>query len=268
MHTNSTVGISPPVVALDDGGTYHPSKAQRWLWQSYINFVDRVQATINAHPGATVSLICNGDMVEGDTKNRSKQIISRNKSTILNMTADVLKPLVDISHRAFFLRGTGAHVGKSAELEEELAKDCTITERYSPEVFSRWWLRAELGGVLFHIQHHGPTRANKKGLRKALDDLAEGLILQACNQRLPAVAVYSHGHLHACTHDNYPVMVVSTPAWQLMAEYMYRKPLPETSDIGGLIFVCDKGSYTWEKMLYKPEAVKPWKSPIKTSGMK
>jgi len=38
-HPNSTVGLCPPEVELDDGGTYHASKAQRWLWEFRIPLV-------------------------------------------------------------------------------------------------------------------------------------------------------------------------------------------------------------------------------------
>lgn len=266
-HTNSTVGLCPPCVNLDDGGTYQASKAQRWLWVNYNKYVTRVAQIAKQH-NASITAIFGGDMLEGDSKNRSKQVITRNKSTILSMTAEVLKPLVDISQRAFFLRGTGAHVGKSAELEEELANDCTIAV-HMPDGAASWWsLLAEFDGVLFDAAHHGRFGSTPWGKTNPLNQLAARLIMEYAGRRLPAVAIRSHRHKYGSTYDNYPVMVVQSPAWQLATEYVSSLGMPEIADIGGLIFTCDRGSYTWEKMLFTPELTKPWRLPNKTSGGK
>ena len=267
-HIGSTVGLCPPLVNLDDGGTYKASTAQRWLWECWLKFSSRVKTIADANHGATVNLVVNGDAIEGDTKKRSNQVITRNRANILSLATDTLKPLVDISTRAFFIRGTAAHVGKSAELEEELASDCTITEPASDSVSSWWELSAEFSGVRFDISHHGRvggmpwTRANPLGtliVRTTLAYLEMG-------QPAPHVVVRSHNHKYASSGDNYPMLAVATPAWQLATEYTHKLGIPEPADIGGVIFTCDKGEYTWEKAIYHPKPKKIWKSPKPTSG--
>ena len=44
LHAGSTVAICPPRVQLDDGGEYHASKAQRWLWERWKDFWIRGEA--------------------------------------------------------------------------------------------------------------------------------------------------------------------------------------------------------------------------------
>jgi hypothetical protein len=38
LHVNSTVALCPPTVELDDGGTYHHSRTQAWIWNRWIDF--------------------------------------------------------------------------------------------------------------------------------------------------------------------------------------------------------------------------------------
>jgi hypothetical protein len=119
MHTNSTVGICPPVINLDDGGTYRSSPVQRWLWECWLDQVERVKR-IDA---SRKVLILNGDLGELDTKRRSTQLISANKAVIQAMVTDTLAPLVDVVDDVIVIRGTMAHTGKGGWLEESIAAD-------------------------------------------------------------------------------------------------------------------------------------------------
>lgn len=265
-HPNSTLGLCGSSIALDDGGTYTPSPAQKWLRRNFIDFADKVKQTSDKHGGAPITVVFNGDTVEADTKRRSNQVITRNKSTILKIATEAHAPLIDIAQRAFFIRGTGAHTGKSAEYEEELAKDCTIAEKCGDQ-YSWWQFYGEFSGVYFDIAHHATMGSLPWNRTNPLNTLAIRLMLEYSGRKLPDVAVRSHNHKYGCTGDNYPVMVVADPAWQLKTEYINRLGIVETASVGGLIFTCDKGQYTWEKILYKPEPMKPWKaSQNKTSS--
>ena len=108
LHINSTVALSPPVVNLDDGGTYHASRGQRWLWECWLDFTERVTGL----PGRKVLLI-NGDMGELDTKRRSNQLITVNKANIQRLVLDTLEPLVTAVDSLIVIRGTMAHTGKA-----------------------------------------------------------------------------------------------------------------------------------------------------------
>ena len=79
-HANSTVSMCPPEgVRLPDGGEYHPSKANRWLWQCWEDYWREVGALVKAH-GADLVCVFNGDAVEGE-HHRNTQVISHNPET-------------------------------------------------------------------------------------------------------------------------------------------------------------------------------------------
>ena len=253
-HIGSTVGLCPPSVNLDDGGTYSASPGQAWLWRSWKDFSARVKTIAG---GAEITTIFNGDLVEADSKKRSHQTITRNKADLTRIATETIAPLVDISTRAFFIRGTEAHVGKSAQYEEEIAADCSIAVKSSETVTSWWSLYADIGGVCFDISHHGRIGSLPWNRAAPLGQMAIRTLLAYAGRRVPNVLVRSHNHRYASTHDNYPVTVISTPAWQLATEYTHRLGIPEPADIGGIIFTIENGAYTWQKMIFTPRPAKP-----------
>ena len=256
LHPNSTVGLCPPLVNLDDGGTYKASRAQRWLWECWQDYAAKVKDTAG---GAETTTIFNGDLVEGDSKKRSNQIITRNRSTILNIATETIAPLVDISTRALFIRGTSAHVGKSAELEEELASDCTIAVHN--DTTASWWnFYGVISGVCFDIAHHGRLSNKPWNRPNALitHTFEKMLAYQKRGERVPDVFIQSHNHKYGDTGGNLDSLGVACLAWQLQTEYSIRIATAEISDIGGLIFVIENGAYTWQKVQYKPKPRRPW----------
>jgi hypothetical protein len=80
MHVGSTVALCPPRVELDDGGTYHASKAHRWIWDRWQEFWAEAQRWQERHDAEVVSL-CLGEIVD-DLKHPSTQLWSRNKNDL------------------------------------------------------------------------------------------------------------------------------------------------------------------------------------------
>jgi hypothetical protein len=76
LHAGGTTALCPPSIALDDGGEYNASKAQRWLWQCWGQFWDRAQSVRDEH-AATFYQIFNGDLVDGN-HHGTTQILSGN----------------------------------------------------------------------------------------------------------------------------------------------------------------------------------------------
>src|SRR3990172_2246223 len=101
LHSNSTISVCPPVVNLDDGGTYHASRGQRWLWDSWINMWDTIQRD---YPDERKVLVINGDIGELDTKRRSYQLISGNKATILEIVRRSIEPAVELADSVYIIR--------------------------------------------------------------------------------------------------------------------------------------------------------------------
>lgn len=251
-HTNSSIGLCPPVVNLDDGGTYHASPGQRWLYDNWLRYWDDVDEIAKRNT-ADIYTVINGDAGEIDHKVRTTQLITRNKANVLRMMSDVYERPLLISRRIFVIRGTAAHTGPSAELEEEFAYD--IEAEKDGERAAWWQLRAEFGGVQFFIQHHGRLGGRLWTKSNSLNTVAVEVMLT-----MPEVQVYvqSHNHTFADTGMTYPVRVIASPAWQLATEYTYRNGRFGPADVGGLLFMCEGGEYEMKVIRYKPERPKVW----------
>jgi hypothetical protein len=245
LHINSTVGLSLPKVGLDDGGEYTASRSQKWLYENWMDF----WSSISELDGELIVVI-NGDLLDVN-KHSVHQLITLNKAVVLKHVESILEIIP--TSRVFILRGTGAHVGACAELEEIIAAKLQATSVGNTS--TSWTLALDVDGVLFDIAHHGRVGSNPWNRSGPLNTLAAQIVMEAhkTGSRIPDVVLRSHNHTHADTHDNLPVRVISTPAWQLSTEYSHRLGLVNLADIGGLVFRCEDGYYDVTKYLYKPE---------------
>jgi hypothetical protein len=257
-HINGTTALSPKVVPLDDGGTYHANKLQRALWETWIQFVadvDRMTA------GMRRIVVMNGDMIELDTKRRSIQLITLNKAQISRIVIDTLEPILDIADNVIVTRGTAAHVGKSAWSEELLANDLDNTIRESEHAASFWHFRGIVAGVKFDIAHHGRMGSNVRTSKNAANLLAFDTMSNYLSMEAPApdVVIRSHNHRRSDSGRNYKTFAMFTPAWTFLTEFGYRIGAENSiADIGGDIFICDNGEYTWTPLTYAPKVSRVW----------
>ena len=235
LHINSTVALAPPAVHLDDGGTYHASRGQRWLWECWTDFSLRVKAL----PGRKVLLIC-GDLGELDVKRRSNQLITVNKATIQAITLDTLAPLVDAVDSLIVIRGTMAHTGKSQWLEESIARqyDHAVHDKRCDNA-SWYHFQGEIGGVRIDAAHHasmgslpwtGPNAANKLAAR------AMWAYSVDYKQQPPDYVYRAHNHRYADSGSNYECRAILLPCWSLITEFGFRMGHElDLADIGGVI---------------------------------
>jgi len=252
MHTNSTVALAPPIVNLDDGGTFRASRSQRALWESWLDFWGEA-GKLNTD---RIIGIFNGDLGELDTKRRSSQLITTNKATVQNMLLDVLEPALDVLDAVYVIRGTMAHTGKSGWLEETIANDITINIP-SPTAASWWHLRAAASGVRFDVAHHagmGSLPWTEKNAGNKVASIIEHRYLISMKQPAPAVALRAHNHRYSDSGGNYETFAVCMPCWSLITEYAYRTGKEnDGSNIGGVWFVCQDGKYQYERRIYQPQ---------------
>ena len=259
-HTTSTVGLcNPNQFQLDDGGSYRGSKGQRWMWRCWLDYW-KYATDLKINYNALFYTVFLGDMVEHDIKHRSKQIVSRNVADIVGAAVETLAPAMEVTDLAFFVRGTGAHVGKSAEYEEMLARDCDIAVKTETGNSSWWKLLAEFEGVLCEFYHHASMGRKPWTLPNSLNSLAVELMIAYAGQKVPNLAVRGHNHRPADTFDNYPVRIISIPSWQLATEYTHRIGSVQPVVVGGIFFICDGGEYQVIKRYYEPERTRPWKN--------
>jgi hypothetical protein len=250
LHINSTVALAPPSVNLDDGGTYHSSRGQRWLWECWLDFVEKVKSL----EGRKVLLI-NGDLGELDVKRRSNQLVTTNKATIQALVVDTLAPLVDIVDSLIVIRGTMAHTGKSQWLEESIARqyDHAVHDKACDNA-SFYHFRGEIGGVKIDAAHHvsmGGLPWTAKNAANKLAYLATVAYAVDYKQPAPDYIYRAHNHRYADSGNNFDVKAILLPCWSLITEYGYRigREL-DLADIGGVI--------NGELVRYKPKVGRVW----------
>lgn len=248
LHCNSTLALCPPSFNLDDGGTYRASPQQKFLWRKWSEYCATVAERRTGH---RLAVILNGELADNNY-HPTTQLVTRNPADMMRLSAAVLKPLlatIQDGDLILVTRGTEAHSGPSASLDEAIAQDIGATGP-SPDIASHWRLRATLDGVRFDVAHHPPggggrlpwtrgTFANRLAAMTIFDSAEAG-------GRAPHLLIRGHVHRPDDSYDRYATRALVLPSWQLTTSYGHRiggDPLP----IGGLIVTCDAGRYTVEK---------------------
>jgi hypothetical protein len=229
-HINSTVALCPPIVNLDDGGTYHASAGQRWLWDSWLEAWEAI-GKIKARRKI---LVLNGDLGELDTKRRSNQIVTPNKATIQGMVTDVLAPALRIVGDTYIVRGTAAHQGKSSWLEEAIASDTKGVIK--PPGSSSWWqIVGQVEGVRVDIAHHGGMSGSPWGKYNAPAALWTKVLWEYKVERNlppPHLVIRSHNHVYVEGAN-----ALFTPCWSMITEYGYRTGRENSRPTIGLVII-------------------------------
>lgn len=150
--------------------------------------------------------------------------------------------------RCYFVRGTAAHVGASASLEEQLAGDCDTAVHTEQDNATWWRLAGTVDGVSLMAQHHGPGPGRDPWTR--LNPLLKFAFKMSLIRPPVALSIAAHNHRYADTGDAYSTRHISLPCWQLPTEYSYRLGIIEPPDIGGIIVTCDRGGYSVDVLRY------------------
>jgi len=250
--------LCPPIFNLKDGGSYRPNKTQKFLWDCWLDF----WGSLSELKADRVGVLFMGDLVDGDQKYRSHQIVTRNPAEIVDLAIECLMPALDRVNWAVFLKGTPSHVGKSGSLEEELASDFEGVAQKNGENNYAWdEFYGSVQSVIFDAKHHGKlgylrhTKVNP--LHRLAEELLGGYVERG--EKVPLIALRAHMHRSADTFDNHAVRVLQTPCFAGREEYGHRIS-DEPPDVGGYIFICDNGNYKLLKKSYTFPKRKLWKS--------
>lgn len=266
QHCGSTVALCPPVIRLDDGGEYHASPAQRWLWEAWTGFWRHALTLRERHRCDRLIHIWNGDLVDGDHHGTS-QILSGNpvaQSMVVHAAVSVA--LATDPDDIAFVRGTEAHVGKSACAEERAASGLRadgwpIHSEAATGNASHWHLKLEVEGVRIDCAHHGRVGTRPWTRPNVVTNLAAEIFYShaATGQPHPHVAIRSHMHQYVDTGGVHPVRVIQTPAFQLATSYVHRIAPGALADVGGVFVVCEDGRAHVEPFLQRPDPVPTWR---------
>lgn len=251
LHVNSTVGLSPPKIRLDDGGWYSQSEFQKKLWECWIDFWCQFE---HDGIGAHKVVVLNGDLVDGDHHNTS-QIVTRNQEIQHQMALLTLEKPRELADEIFVVRGTDVHVGEAARSEEAIGRDLDAVRSLDLR-HSHWRLRANFGGVGFDFAHHGsmgrlPWTSANLLLRTAVEVELE---YYRSGERPPAYAVRSHNHQWGDTSMNSPVRVLALGCWQGLTSFVNRIKPGATPHIGGIIFRIEAGQASFRIVNYTKQS--------------
>jgi hypothetical protein len=255
LHINSTVGLPPGLsFPLDDGGMYHASKTQRWIWDCWGHFWALIDEMVKRHK-AELFVVINGEALDGDHHD-TRQIITRNRATFMRMGTYVLDPIAQKADHLFWTRGTPAHSGKSGELDEGLAQDLGAEPArvVNGEVtsYTFWHLRLDVRGVKSDICHHTTRskvpRSKGSSAGRLASDTQERYIDQ--NQWPPDLVFRSHVHVSEDSRDSHRTRAIILPCWQAPTEYGYKIAPGDWPTIGGAWVLCQDGQYTAEVERY------------------
>jgi hypothetical protein len=258
-HINSTVGLLNRRINLDDGGQYVSSKSQNWLYNNFLSFCKEIE-TEKRRLSAPTIVIFNGDIAD-DNQHKTTQLITGNKADILRMTVDTLNPIIELADHIIVMRGTEAHVGPSASMDEMFADDISA-DKSAENIFSWWEFRGMIGGVTFDIAHHPGTfsgmphtahaPAGKVATRIEYDYAIAG-------KKPPDIAIRSHNHIFSDSGLSYETRAFITLPWQLTTSYGHRKGFSgRIMPVGGMYFVCEKGKYDVKVRKYSPRRTRYW----------
>lgn len=230
-HCGCRLGLCPPGgVQLDDGGTYQPSRLQKRVYEYWKYFWDEhVPRCVNGEPFAVVHC---GDALDG-VPHRSKTPISCNWADQQHIALDILQPVVELCDGNYYhIRGTEAHVGKSAEREEMLAErlGAKPNKHGQHARFDLWKL---IGPKLIHALHHIGTTGSQAyeatGVHKEL--VEETTEAGRWDERAPDIIVRGHRHRYILTEiavirGGVPSQARSLvlPGWQLKTPFVWKIP--------------------------------------------
>lgn len=246
-HCGCKLAICPKEgVELDDGGRYMPSQFQLKLLERWDYFWDEFipEATRNE----SYAVIHNGDAIDGVHHNSTTQI-SHNLTDQKRIAVNLLEPIVEkCGGRYYHIRGTEAHVGKSAQEEEDLAKTLGAIPN-SQNQYARYDIRYLLADKLIHALHHiGSTGSQAYEATAVHKELTESY-LEACRwgQQPPDIIVRSHRHRnieitmptmkHGSDGDTSSARAVVTPCWQGKTPFAWKIPGARlsTPQFGGIL---------------------------------
>lgn len=212
-------------IQLDDGGYYQPSAFQlklNALWEEF--WGEWVPQVVRGEPYAVVH---NGDCIDGDHHKATTQI-SHNINDQINIAYNLLKPIVEkCEGRYYHIRGTEAHVGKSAEYEERLAKSLGAIPNELGQ-YARWDLWKRVGkNTLVHLLHHIGTTSSAAHETSAVNAELAAEYVEAARQRETPPDFIVRSHRHRCiavdmdSENGYAAAIV-TPCWQGKTPYTWK----------------------------------------------
>jgi len=257
IHAGCRMGLCPAEgITLDDGGTYFPSAFQQYMYKCWEEFwTGWVPRVTKGEPWA---LVVNGDALDGVHHGATTQV-SHNLEDQARIALALLQPVVGRAAEYYHIRGTEAHVGKSAAEEERLARELGAIPD-SEGRHARWELHYEMQGEdgaprRIHVTHHTGTPSTSPAAAAAImREVSE--MYEECGRWAKAGSdVVVRSHVHRYVQVQLPgarglQIGATTPGWQGRTPFGYRLAgKMRTPQFGGLLVrVGDDGLFVRSKV--------------------
>jgi len=263
LHCGCQLGLCPPgPIPLDDGGAYTASPLQRKVWAYWREFWE--EWVPHVCEGEPYAVCVNGDALDGQPHG-NKTPISANVDVQQRIARMVLEPVIEGASAYYHIRGTEAHVGKSGEQEEMLARSLGAVPNGGGN-HARWDLWLRLGRGLVYLTHHiGTTGSAAYESTAVMRELVDAYTEAArWGEEPPDVVVRSHRHrsieVRWWTGKGIATSC-TTPSWQLKTPFVFRTGGKSSQpQVGGILVRCgDDEIYTrqrvWPLKRSKEEAI-------------
>lgn len=238
-HCGCGLGLCPPSIHLDDKGEYKRSKLQEKIGNMWDEFWGEWVPKVTH--GEPFIVVHNGDAIDG-VHHQSVTQISNNLEDQADIAYEMLAPVVkQCEGRYYHIRGTEAHVGKSGQEEERLAKRLGAIKNEQGQ-YARYDLWLRLGDRLIHSLHHVGTTGSQAYESTAVHkELTEHFIEAGRWSEIPP-ALIVRSHRHRCIKITIPTagiiaQAVVTPAWQGKTPFAWKIPGARlaTPQFGGVV---------------------------------
>jgi hypothetical protein len=250
IHAGCRLALCPPEGAtLDDGGTYMPSNFQQKMWALWEEFW--LEWVPEATRGEPYCVVFNGDALDGVHHNSTTQI-SHNLGDQHKIAYRILSRVVEMCEgRYYHIRGTEAHVGKSAAAEEALASHLGAIPNEEGQ-YARYDLWKTVGpGKLCHFVHHIGTTGSQAYEATAVHKELVEEFAEAGRWRNEPPDVVVRSHRHRYMRSSVPIghvgdkgqqstgeaYSVVTPCWQGKTPFVWKIPggRLSTPQFGGIV---------------------------------
>jgi len=260
QHANSKMGLCPRSVGLDNGGTYKPSPSQKAILKAWSRYWEIVYRQVDEHKAKLV-VVFTGDA--GDkNKHDGLDPICRNDANILSLMTELYEPIARRADELYIVKGTEAHTGAHAELEDKLADDLDAVPDDWEGTPAWWWLPLEVEGVRFDIAHHPSTSGRKEWTKGAAPSrMSAELSLQYLErgEKVPDVAIRGHIHYYADSGTARKPRVFYLDGWKVTDAFGHRLGTGGMSrEIGGMWFFCKDGKYEDHRESWQPKRRRTW----------
>ena len=238
LHVNSTVALCPPKVELDDGGVYHASDKQLWIYERWVEFWNLAERLQREHK-CKVTTVINGELAD-DNYHSTTQLISKHTGDMAKASLLLLEPVAEFSDELIVTRGSEAHSGRNASLDNALARSLGAT-RDSQGQHARWLYRGVVEGVRLDVAHH-PGTGHARPWTKGADAnrLAQMVMARYVQREMlpPHLAIRGHNHKPSDSYDNHPTRAIILPSWQLDTSFGHRLG-GDFLPIGGMLLLVE-----------------------------